>query len=117
MPLVFCSLFDPSLKSLSLQIAQRLSCFRRRHDLNGIVGIDSFPETAVIRLARYDRGPSGIADGESLLANIEPYSTLSLTDIGTVALEAVLRENGSDIAIERNGFAGFGRDVPIPTEQ
>ena len=106
MPLVGCSLIDPLADAFDLPWGQRFSRLRRGHDQFGILAVDTGPDFALGRLSRNDCQVAALASLQGVLVKIQPQVTLPLLSVRSVALEAMLRENRSDIAIEGQRFGG-----------
>ena len=61
----------------------------------------SLEDQTLFRIA-WDDQASARCSPERALSGVQPYTSHALLVVGTVALEAVLREDGSDIPSEVN---------------
>ena len=105
--LVRCSLSDPFGDQIALFLGDRFASFWGRHDRIGVIGEDAFEDCACLGVSR----KNGVCI-EGCLAIIESQVGLSRVGVGTMAGEAGIGEDGSDISIEFDGrwwFAGRGR--------
>src|SRR5262249_21190798 len=102
--LVLCALLDPAAENSDLLSGEFLACVRGRHAVVGIGSGDALDQLAPGRLAGADGG-TAVAVPESALASIEAQAGLAGLLIGAVTLEAVLRQNGADIAVEVHAIA------------
>ena len=103
--LILGTLFDPLLEFGNFLRAEFLVTFSGRHVQIRIVGIHPFPQLAIGHVAR-DDGSIAIMIGSSPLERIEPESGFPFLFIETVASEAFVRKDRSDVAVEANGFVG-----------
>jgi hypothetical protein len=108
-------LIDPLPDAFDLPWGQRFSRLGWGHDQFGILAVDTGPDFALGRLSRDDCQVAALASLQGVLVKIQSQVTLPLLSVRSVALEAMLRENRSDIAIEGKrigGGLGLGR-API----
>ena len=104
--LVRCPLSDPFGDQIALFLGDRFACFWGRHDRIGVIGEDAFEDCAGLGVSR----KNGVCI-EGCLAIIESQVGLSRVGVRTMAGEAGIGEDGSDISIEFDGrwwFAGRG---------
>ena len=94
MGLVLGAVLDPIDEQFLLSVGEFLLGLRRRHLLVGIVREDSPDHFAGVGVAGHDRF---LVDGR--LALIEPQLGLPRRAIGPMAREAVLEQNGADVAV------------------
>ncbi len=94
-----CTLFDPGSKEAYLARVQLLSRPGRRHALSGILGGDALHEPAVLRVFGHHHLVAA-AVGKDPIAGVQSEVHLALALIGTMAGEAVLRQDGPDVAVE-----------------
>ena len=79
---------------------------RRGHDLIGIGGDEALPERALAEISRHHGRPALGGGGEEALLRIEPQAGLAGAGIRAVAMEAGVRQDGPDVAIEAHRFGG-----------
>ena len=103
MPLVLRALDDPPFQHLDLYRGEFFARRGGRHAFFNIMLCDSADELALGRLA----GNDDRFDGP--LAGIESQFTLTLGEVGTVALEAVLRQDRPHVAVEVHPLGGGER--------
>ena len=107
---------DPSFQDRLLLGRQSSIRLRRRHQLAGILRVDPPDQLARLGIVRDDR--VGIDRGVS---DVESQLGLAFIRILPVAIEAVLREDRPDIAIEvqggRRGLRFAGRDQERETDR
>ena len=94
MRLVLGAALNPINEQLLLSVGEFLLRHRRRHLLVGIVREDSPDHFAGVGVAGHDRF---LVDGRFAL--IEPQLGLARGTIGPMAREAVLEQNGADVAV------------------
>ena len=92
--LILSPLSDPALEQILLRTRELLVRVRRRHQVVGVFGEDAFDQLALVGLA----GNEGLLR-DGVLAHIEAELGLALLLVGAVAEEAVVREDGSDVAV------------------
>ena len=104
-------LLDPAAQHRDLRGGQLLAALLWRHQQIGVVGLDPVDQLALIRLAGHDRGASAFELGERAFLGVEPQPGLALVVVGTVAGEAIVREDRPDVAgvvhRRRRGVAFF----------
>ena len=99
------ALGDPGLEQGQLFGGNRLMLLRRRHDLLGVLRFDALDERAQLGLAGHDRDvafPVGLRGG----LVVEAQLGLARLLVGSVAGDAVLGEDGTDLAAEADGLGG-----------
>ena len=101
--LVDGSLGDPAAEELFLGICQRLVRLLFRHDVFGVGREDAFDDLTLIRLARYDRDRAALAGLQRVFAEIEAQAAFTGLRIEAVAMEAGVRHDRTDVAIEADG--------------
>ena len=94
------ALGDPTLEEVFLREGERAVRFRRRHDLLGVGTEDAGNEFAVVGFAGYDGSGTGLGWGEGAVAAIEAKFRFAGLAIGAVAMVAVFRQDGLNIAFE-----------------
>ena len=95
MRLVFGALGDPALKQFLLLRSEMSARIRRGHLVVGIGREDASDQLGIIRLARLD----GFLFQRDF-AHVQAELGFAIVFVRAVAEEAVVRENGPDIAIE-----------------
>ena len=96
------ALGDPLRQQLLLPRREILVRIRRRHLLIRIVGGNPVDQFAVVGIARREGVP-----GQRDLAHIEPELGLTMLFVRPVAVVALVRKDGTDVAIEIGlGWAG-----------
>ena len=105
----FGSILEPLPEELDLLLGHRFLGLGRRHHLLGVIGEDAVPKLAFVELAR-DDGPGAVAVGEGGFLEVEAQLGLPRFLGGSVAVEALARENRPDVAVEANGFLSHYRD-------
>ena len=103
--LPFRPVVDPSADDLDLFGLELLVGIRRRHDVVGTVSDKAIVEGAIVGLARYHNGIVP-AFAEEALLGVESQVRLTGAGIGTVAMEAGVREDGPHVAVERERSIG-----------
>ena len=114
-------LLDPSAERLDLLGRQLLAELLRGHLGFGIVGLDPEDQLAFVGLARNDRDAARLQLRHHALLGVEPQPGLARLVVGTVAGEAIVREDRADIAREihraalglRPGWPGLAGAVPL----
>jgi hypothetical protein len=110
--LVGRALADPFGEQRFLGFAERFLELRRRHEVVLILGVQAFEQQAGLGIAGHD----GLGlDGR--LAHIEAEVGFTMVFVGAVAGEAVVAENGTDVAVvaqlgrrSEGGRCGEGAD-------
>ena len=102
------ALGDPTPEEVRLRGGQGLLGFGRRHHLVRMRRGDAVEQLAVGRSARHhgDRAAFGWFPGGG--RKVEAQAALARGVIGSVAVEAVAREDGPDVAVVVHGRAGRG---------
>src|SRR5205823_4602447 len=90
---------DPLLERVDLPGAERVLGPRRRHDVLVRMRGDALDEDALVRLAGDDGWPR-LAAAQGRVALVQTQLALAVLLVHAVAVEAMLRENGPDVAIE-----------------
>src|SRR4051812_40648060 len=103
MTLPFRALLDPFADGGDLGVGEGGASLWRRHAGRFIRGADAGEEAAVGRVAGADDVVRG-ALGEEPFVGIEPEVGDAALVVGAVACEAVVRENGADVAVEIDGL-------------
>ena len=101
-----CSAFlDPRLETFFFLLAERAPQFRRWHDLIHILAVDANKEFTRVALLRINDGQArgGLPLGCGFL--IQPQIALAGLGVGTMALKALIREDGENILAEAD-FSG-----------
>ena len=107
------TLLDPTPQETLLRLVEVEMGLWRRHDVIGIRREDPLHELRSRRITRFD-DPGAILPGlEETLALVEPELGLAGLVIGSVAEEAAIREQRSDLEIEVDPLVGSRR----PNEQ
>ena len=97
--LVFRALDDPAFEQIFLPIGERLVRLGRRHDFRFIIGENPCDQIAFLWLAR-NEGPR--LDG--CITDIQAQVLLTVLFIRAVAVVAIFRKDGPDIAVEADLF-------------
>jgi len=111
--LVLRTLGDPAPEGLDLLGGEVLVRLRRRHAVLLVGGDQPGDELAVIRLTRDDDGVAA-AIQRGVRGVVEPQPPLAVVRVLPVAVEAVLRQDRTDVAVElqlrrrRRGEGGGG---------
>ena len=112
-----CSRFDSTSEKLLLRIGEYFASRGWGHHFIGIGGMDSTPEFAIIEARRGNRckAMTTTVDGFRGFLVVEPEVGFPVSSIGTVAMEAVLREDRADLESEIDGVigVGFGRGYGV----
>ena len=106
------ALVDPGPDLGDLLRFQFFVRLRRRHDLVFVLRSNALVEGALVGLALDDGrrlflAVLVLAGGEEAGFGVEAQARLAGAGVGAVAVEAVVREHRTDIAVELHGF--FGR--------
>ena len=104
------ALGDPTLEEVFLREGERAVRFRRRHDLLGVGTENASNEFAVVGFAGDDGGGTGLGGGERAVAAIKAKFRFAGLAIGAVAVVAVFRQDGLDIALETDRRFGSKAD-------
>jgi hypothetical protein len=110
------ALFDPLLDLLLLGRRQGLVRLRRGHDLVLVVGDDAQPDLALRQIAGHDRDGAAFALLVQPVGRIQAHFGLALPGIDPVTGEAIVRQNGPDVAVELDGFRRAGRRLAARQE-
>ena len=99
---VFRAALDPVAHQRNLALGELLAALARRHRIVLVLRRDAFEQLALLRLAGDDRLVAAEIR-ERALREIQPVAVLAplpLLFIGAVAEEAVIREDGPDLALK-----------------
>ena len=102
------ALLDPELQRVLLLLRELLVRLRGRHEVVFVRRDDALPDLALRKIARFDR-KCAVLGRVGSFRRVEPQLGLALLRIKAVAREAVLREDGPDIAIVADGGTGGGQ--------
>ena len=105
------ALLDPASKQVFLRSAQRKIRVGRRHHFHWIRRKNARHHLAGSRIARHDRSRR-----DRLVSMIQPKIRLTGVAVRTVALEAVLREYGPDVAVKPYRLAAQDRGRTKPKQ-
>ena len=94
---------DPAAEEVLLRLGEFAIRIGGGHDLLGIVAQDAEDEFARVGFAGDDGGEFGFSAGEGGVALVEAEAGFAVRGVGAVAVVAVLREDGLDVAIEADG--------------
>ena len=97
------ALGDPATEEFLLGRRQRLVRFLLRHDVFGVVREDTFDDLALFRLARDDGDLAALAGLERLFAEIQAQAAFARLRVEAVAMEAGVRHDRTDVAVEADG--------------
>ena len=97
--LVFCTCGDPLAECLDLRCSELFVGFWRGHDLVWVGAEDALDERAGVRLAGNDGAFSRFCWGEGGFGKIEAKSAFEIFAIGSMAREAVVGEDGTDLEV------------------
>src|SRR5207244_4468676 len=95
--------FDPLPDCRDLLLGERFAETGVGHPFFGVIRRDAQVKFALVGLARRDHA-GAIAAGKEPFLGIKPQVGLALVLVRAVALKAVLRQDGPDIAIEIDGL-------------
>ncbi len=100
----FGALGDPASEDVDLlRLQARLVRLRRRHHLVGVLTEDACDEVAAPRVARHDRAHAVVLR-RGAFEGVETEVGLAVRLVRAVAGEAVLGEDGEDVAAEAHGL-------------
>ena len=97
------ALGDPAAEEFLLGRRQRLVRFLLRHDVFGVVREDAFDDLALFRLARDDGDLAALAGLERFFAEIQAQAAFARLRVEAVAMEAGVRHDRTDVAVEADG--------------
>ena len=83
-------------------------CSWARHHVILVGAIESLPDSALGQIPRFDRDVSVVVGFERAFGDIEPELGFAFFGVEAVAGEAILGENGTDIAVELEAVLGGG---------
>ena len=106
MGFVFGALRDPAPDQFLLGFAECLVGGGGRHEVIGILGEEPFDDCALVGLAGDDGKLPGLGRLQRLVAPVETEVGFARGGVRTVAVEAVLREERTDVAIIVQRFRG-----------
>jgi hypothetical protein len=98
--LVLGALLDPAADEGALGVVEGLVGIRRRHDVVGICGGDATPEFAGIGVTGFESDATVLVGGEGAFGGIETETGLAMLGVKAVAGEALVGEEGADVAVE-----------------
>ena len=99
--------FDPLPDEVFFPVCERFVELRRRHEIIFVISDDPIPSLAVFEIPGNNRRiPPEVL--KSPLARIEPEIRLPLMLVKSVTGEALIRQDGANIAIEVNGPCRLG---------
>ena len=108
---VLGALLDPAAEDRDLIGGEvRLFAGRGRHVLVGVGRGDPLDERAFVGLAGND-GRVAAEIGGGSVAEVEAQIGLAMLGVGSVAIKAVAREDGSDVLVEADFFGRSGGAV------
>ena len=90
------ALLDPAQEQRLLRVGQRQAGFRRRHHVV-VVREDPPNELAALRLPWFDDGPAIVERLEGAGGNVEPQLGFAFAGVGSVATEAAIGEEWTDL--------------------
>ena len=99
MLLVFATGSDPTVEDVLFRIGEGFVGLGGRHDLLFVSGMDAVVDFAFLRFARRN-GACAIVIGGGTGKIVEPQLGLAGFFVGAVAMEALVRQDGLDIAVE-----------------
>ena len=91
--------FDPLIEDFFLLFREREFRLRRRHHLVAVFAPNSLVQVAFFQVPGNDR-KIATEVGAHCFLRIEPEFGLLILRIGTMTIEAAIRKNGTDVAIE-----------------
>src|SRR5262249_31792028 len=100
--LIFGALLDPALEQFLLGGGELLVAGGRRHHVPRPRRQDAADE-GTRQVAGDDGTAARLGRLQRLLANVEAQTGLALFRVGTMTLEAVIREDGPDVAVVLDG--------------
>ena len=92
---------DPLFQGGNLLHAERVLNTRRRHDVVGEVGRHALDERALVGSAGHNRGAIGLSSLEGSAALVEAKPALAVLLVRAVAIKAMFRQDGANVAVER----------------
>ena len=98
--MVFGTFGDPAFEGFLLRRAQGFVRVLGRHLLVFVVGEDAGDECAFVRLAKNDGEVAGLGGLQGILADMEAEAGFAVSFVGAVTVEAFVREDRADVAIE-----------------
>jgi hypothetical protein len=98
--LVFRPFGDPLLEKPAVAFGKRILGLRRRHPLVGILGKDPPDQLTLVRPAWYDRSFARLGWFQCLVFDIQAQARFARSLVGTMALEAMAREDRPDLVVE-----------------
>ncbi len=101
----FGALVDPLLDEVNLLVGQRLAGVSRRHAERHVLGTDFLVDLALRRVSRDDDLVAAAVDEQSLRL-VEAHAGHAHFFVWAMALEAVVREDGTDLPVEVHRFGG-----------
>lgn len=104
MGLVFGALGNPATEQFLLGGCERLVGLRRRHEVVGIGAEDPMDQLTGLGVSRFE----GLS-GQSFLAEVETEFSLPGVFVGSVAMEAGVGQDGTDVPIVLDPVGGVGR--------
>ena len=99
---------DPAADEFDLGRRHLAIGLGRRHLLVGVMRQQTLQDLALLRLAGDDRGDAFVGL-DRVIADVKPQAGLAVLRVLTVAVEAVLREDRPDVAVEADVLGGEAR--------
>ena len=91
---------DPALQGGLLFGGDHAMALGRRHQVVGVRRDDPAPERGFRRIAGGEHRPFLLGTAVEAFLGVESETRLALAGVGSVAVEAVLRKDGADLAVE-----------------
>ena len=102
MSLIGCALIDPGFECFDINFTQLGPIPRWRHTIIRIFGCDPLDQEAFSAVPWKNRCRFGFAGRDCCIIKIQAQTRLALVGIWTVALEAMLGEDGTNGLVEIN---------------
>ena len=94
---------DPATEEFLLRLGQGLVGLLLRHQVLFVLGVEALDDLGFVGLARDDRERAALAGLEGFVAEVEAEATLARLRVEPVAVEAGVRHDRPDVAVEHDG--------------
>ena len=102
------TLRDPAAEEFLLGGREGLVRLLVRHHVIFVLGEETFDDFALIGLAWDDRDGAALAGLQCVVAEIQTQAAFARLRVEAVAMEAGVRHDRTDVAIEADRIGGFG---------
>ncbi len=109
-PGVRSALGDPAAEFFHIRGFHRMFLLRGRHHFVGVLGGETGDERACFRLAGHDGGVVRFSTFQRAVPHVQSEVALTLLLIRPVAGQAMIRQDGLDVAVEQNLPCRTGRE-------